>query len=173
MKTEETIQTTLKELKEAYLYTIQNMNLDTLDNDTIKMIFKSRNSDSFRSSRHELNESIPVKDEDVQYINRDAIAIYSNISEIVDDRIAALIMVDYELMAKYLICGKNDWRIASMFTFYTKREIPITFIKSTNLVKYTFWELQSAVKIAKFKDKIEKILKKRIDFNNSTISINS
>lgn len=149
----EAIEIKLKELKEAFLYIIQNMDLGTHDDDTAEMIIDERDFRTFEPIWRELHTNQPYNELYSEHIKTDLKEIFQNMPQGLHNELALAITEDYELMANYLIARKNDWRIASMFLSYSLREIPSEFIKSTALVKYAFMVLKHEVEIAKLKDK--------------------
>ena len=144
-------ETKLKELKEAFMYIIQNIDSNILEDVNAEAILDDRDFKTFEPIWTELYTNQPYNELYSEQIKTDLKEISQKMPQGLHNELSLAITEDYELMANYLIAGKNDWRIASMFLSYSRREIPSEFIKSTALVKYAFMVLKHEVKISKTK----------------------
>lgn len=146
-------ETKLKELKEVFLYIIQNMDSDILEYVKAEIILDERNFRTFEPIWTKLHTNQPYNELYSEQIKTDLKEISQKMPQGLHNELALAIIEDYKLMANYLIAEKNDWRIASMFLSYSRRNIPSAFIKSTVLVRYSFMVLKDEIRVAKLRAK--------------------
>ncbi|MCQ9635649.1 hypothetical protein MP477_11825 [Chryseobacterium sp. WG23] len=147
-------QFTLKQIKETFLYKVQNMSLEEIDDDGADEFLAQRYYSEFENHWEELSDNRPEISYDQQkQILNDADEICKSMCKSLHHELEACIYDDYILIATYLIAGEHDKHIAGMCLSYMEEEIPmLSIIPTDKRLQDIFKEFQLSVRISRLRD---------------------
>lgn len=151
-------QFTLKQIKETFLYKVQNMSLEEIDDDGADEFLAQRYYSEFENLLEELFDNKPgIRNEQYNEIKSASKEICDNIRKDLHHEIVSCIYEDFELIATYLIAGEDNKYIAGMCLSYMEEEIPLLDMISTRRsLQEVFNEFQLSVRISKLRDRANK-----------------
>lgn len=151
-------QFTLKQIKETFLYKVQNMSLEDIDEDWAEELLAQRYYSEFENLLEELHDNCPdISNNQYDQIMAASNEISDNICKDLHHELIACICEDFELIATYLIAGENDKYIAGMCLSYTQGEIPMLSIDPTDKsLQEVFKNFQLSVRISRLRDRASK-----------------